>query len=85
MRLDQLRLFFDAGNLMAVDIVPALLEPDPAPRWSCQFRRCNGARVTLNLIRKRHDTDQVQIFNGLDAAFTTCQAVGFRDVTVHRS
>ena len=29
MRLDQLRLLFDAGNLMAAEIVPAPLEPEP--------------------------------------------------------
>ena len=76
-RLDQLRLLFDAGNLMAAEIVPSPLEPGPAPRWSCQFRRRNGARVTLDLNRKRHGTDQVRIFNSLDAAFATCQAWGF--------
>jgi len=76
-RLDQLRLLFDAGNLMAAEIVPA-------PRWSCQFRRRNGARLTLDLNRKRHGTDQVRIFNSLDAAFSACQAVGFRAATVHQ-
>jgi hypothetical protein len=30
--------------------------------------------VTLDLNRKRHGTDQVRIFNSLDAAFATCQA-----------
>jgi hypothetical protein len=84
MRLDQLRLLFDAGNLMAAEIVPSPLEPGPAPRWCCQFRRRNGARVTLDLNRKRHGTDQVRIFNSLDAAFSACQAVGFRAVTVHQ-
>jgi hypothetical protein len=29
MQLDQLRLLFDAGNLMAAEIVPAPLEPGP--------------------------------------------------------
>ena len=84
MRLDQLHLLFDAGTLMAAEIVPAPLEPGPAPRWSCQFRRSNGATVTLDLNRKRQGTDQVRIFNSLDDAFSTCQAVGFRAVTVHR-
>jgi hypothetical protein len=83
-RLDQLRLLFDAGNLMAAEIVAAPLEPGPAPRWCCQFRRRNGATVMLDLNRKRHGTDQVRIFNSLDAAFSACQAVGFRAVTVHR-
>lgn len=85
MRLDQLRLLFEAGNLMAADIVPAPLEPGPAPRWSCQFRRRNGATVTLDLNRKHQGANQVRIFNSLDAAFAACQAVGFRSVTVHQS
>jgi len=84
MRLDQLRLLFEAGNLMAAEIVPAPLEPGPAPRWSCQFKRRNGATVTLDLNRKRQGSDQVRIFNSLDAAFSACQAVGFRAVTVHQ-
>ena len=84
MRLDQLRLLFDAGTLMAAEIVAAPLEPGPVPRWSCQFRRRNGARVTLDLNRKRQGAEVVRIFNSLDAAFSACQAVGFRAVTVHR-
>ncbi len=85
MRLDQLRLLFEAGNLMAAEIVAAPLEPGPAPpRWSCQFKRRNGATVTLDLNRKRQGVDQVRIFNSLDAAFSACQAVGFRGVTVHQ-
>jgi hypothetical protein len=84
-RLDQLRLLFDAGNLMAADIVPAPLEPGPAPRWSCQFRRRNGATVTLDINRKRNGTDQERIFHSLDAAFSACQGVGFWAVTVHQS
>jgi hypothetical protein len=68
---------------MPAEIVAAPLEPDP--RWSCQFRRRNGATVTLDLNRKRHGADQVRIFNSLDAAFATCQAVGFRAVMVHQN
>lgn len=84
MRLDQLRLLFEAGNLIAADIVPAPLEPGPAPRWSCQFRRRNGATVTLDLNRKHQGANQVRIFNSLDAAFAACQAVGFRAVAVRQ-
>jgi len=83
MRLDQLRLLFEAGTLMAADIVPAPLEPGPAPRWSCQFKRRNGAIVTLDLNRKRQGVNQVRIFNSLDAAFSACQAVGFKSSNVH--
>jgi len=83
MRLDQLRLLFEAGNLTRAEIVPAPLEPGPSPRWSCQFRRQNGATVSLDLNRKRHGSDQVRIFNSLDAAFSACRSVGFQAVTVH--
>jgi hypothetical protein len=38
----------------------------------------------LDLNRKHHGTNQVRIFNSLDAAFSTCQAMGFRAVTVHQ-
>jgi len=83
MRLEQLRLLFEAGNLMGAEIVPAPLEPGPAPRWSCQFRRRNGATVTLDLNRKHQGSDQVRIFNSLDAAFSVCRSVGFREAKVH--
>lgn len=82
MRIGELRLLFDAGDLVAAEIVPAPLEPGPAPRWSCQFRRRNGATVALELIRKHHGSHQVRIFNTLDAAFSACRSLGFRSVTV---
>ncbi|MCL7946186.1 hypothetical protein [Marinobacter sp. ATCH36] len=85
MRLDQLRLLFEAGDLTRAEIVTAPLEPGPSPRWCCQFRRRNGVKVTLDLNRKRQGSDQVRIFNSLDAAFSACQAVGFRAVTAYQS
>lgn len=83
MRLDQLRLLFEAGNLMAAEIVTAPLEPGPDPRWSCQFKRRNGATVTLDLNRKHQGAEVVRIFNSLDAAFRACQQVGFKAVNVY--
>lgn len=83
MRLDQLRLLFEAGDLTRADVVPAPLEPGPSARWSCQFRRQNGATVSLDLNRKRHGASQARIFNSIDAAFSACRSVGFRVVTVH--
>lgn len=82
MRMDQLKLLFEAGDLITADILTAPLEPGPAPRWCCQFRRRNGARVSLELNRKHLGTGQVRIFNSLDAAFSACRSVGFRAVTV---
>lgn len=84
MRMDQLKLLFEAGDLLSAEIVSAPLEPGPAPRWCCQFRRRNGARVSLELNRKQHGAGQVRIFNSLDAAFSACRSVGFREVKVHQ-
>jgi len=53
MQLGKLRLLFEAGNLMATEILPTPLEPGPAPRWVCQFKRRNEATVTLVLNHKR--------------------------------
>lgn len=85
MTLDRLRLLFEAGDLLAAEIVTAPLEPGPAPRWICQFRRRNGARVGLALNRKRQGQEVVRVFNSLDAAFAACRSVGFRAVTVTES
>jgi len=83
--VDRLRLLFEAGDLLAAEIVTAPLEPGPAPRWSCQFRRRNGARVALALNRKRQGQEVVRVFNSLDAAFSACRSIGFRAVTVQES
>jgi len=85
MTLDRLRLLFEAGDLMSADVVIAPLEPGPASRWSCQFRRRNGAIVTLNLNRRKQGREVPRIFNSLDAAFSACQSIGFRSVTVTRT
>lgn len=82
MRLDQLRLLFEAGDLREAEIVPAPLEPGPVALWCCQFRRRNQTIEPLNLNRKRHGSNQVRIFNSLDAAFSACRSVGFRAATV---
>lgn len=82
MTIDRLRLLFEAGDLLAADIVPAPLEPGPAPRWCCEFRRRNGARVALTLNRKHQGREVPRVFNSLDAAFSACRSVGFRAATV---
>jgi hypothetical protein len=80
--MNKLKLLFEAGDLTAVEIVAAPLEPVPAQRWCCQFRRRNGTRIALELNRKQQDRNQVRIFNSLDGAFSACHAVGFRFMTV---
>ncbi len=82
MRMDQLRLLFEAGDLTRAEIVPAPMEPGSVPRWCCQFQRRNGAPVSLDLNRRRHGSDQVRVFSTLDSAFLACRSIGFRAVTV---
>lgn len=85
MRMDQLKLLFEAGDLLSAEVVSAPLEPGPVPLWCCQFRRRNKAIITLNLNRKRHGTDRVRVFSSLDAAFSACRSVGFCAATVTQS
>ena len=80
--MDELKLMFEDGDLIAAEIVAAPLEPGPAQRWCCPFRRRNGTRIALKLNRKQQDRNQVRIFNSLDGAFSACHAVGFRFMTV---
>ena len=82
MRLDQLRLLFDAGDLQSALILPAMLESAAAPRWELHVKRRNGALVPLCLNRKRNGAEQVRIFNTLDAAFQAARDIGFLEARV---
>lgn len=82
MRLDQLRLLFDAGDLQSCVLLPALLETGPAPRWNLHVKRRNGALVALCLNRKVNGAEQARIFNTLDAAFTSAREIGFIEARV---
>lgn len=82
MRVDQLRLLFEAGDLQACTLLPALLEAGPAPRWSLHVKRRNGALVALCLNRKKNGVEQPRIFHSLDAAFQSAREIGFIEVRV---
>lgn len=82
MRLDQLRLLFEAGDLQTALILPAVLDAAAAPRWELHVKRRNGALVALCLNRKRNGAEQVRIFNTLDAAFQAARDIGFIEVRV---
>jgi len=56
-RMDELKLMFEDGDLIAAEIVAAPLEPGPAQRWCCPFRRRNGTRIALKLNRKQQGRD----------------------------
>lgn len=82
MRVDQLRLLFEAGDLQACTLLPALLEAGPAPRWSLHVKRRNGALVALCLNRKRNGVPVDRVFHSLDAAFQAAREIGFIEVRV---
>ena len=82
MRLDQLRLLFEAGDLQNCMLLPALLEAGPAPRWNLHVKRRNGALVALCLNRKVNGAEQARIFHSLDAAFQAAREIGFIEARV---
>ena len=82
MRLDQLRLLFEAGDLQTALILPAMLDASSAPRWELHVKRRNGALVPLCLNRKRNGAEQTRIFNTLDAAFQAAREIGFIEARV---
>lgn len=82
MRVDQLRLLFEAGDLQSCTLLPAVMEPGPAPRWSLHVKRRNGALVALCLNRKRDGEEVVRIFHSLDAAFQAAREIGFIEARV---
>lgn len=82
MRVDQLRLLFDAGDLQSCVLLPAILESGPAPRWNLHVKRRNGALVALCLNRKRDGVEQARIFHSLDAAFQAAREIGFQEARI---
>jgi hypothetical protein len=82
MRIDKLKLLFDAGDLTTSEIVTAPLEPGPDLKWIVEFRRRNGAKEAIALNRKKNGADQVRIFSSLDGAFRACHSVGFKAAKV---
>jgi hypothetical protein len=82
MRMDQLRLLFDSGDLENATVVAAPLEPGPAPRWICEFKRRNGVREAISLNRKHQGKNRIRVFNSLDAAYSACASIGFRSAKI---
>ena len=85
MQMAKLKTLFESGDLVSAEIVVAPLEPGPKPRWQLEVKRRNGAPVALSLDRKRAGSDQVRIFNSLDAAFSAATQIGFRSIKVTKS
>lgn len=82
MKLEQLRTHFDAGDLTSAMVCPAVMEPGPASRWIAQFKRRNGVVVVMELDKLRNGRPTQRIFKSLDAAYSACKNVGFREVKI---
>ena len=82
MRVDQLRLLFEAGDLQSCVLLPPTFELGPSPRWSLHVKRRNGALVALCLNRKRDGVEQERVFHSLDAAFAAAREIGFIEARV---
>ena len=83
MRLEELKSYFDAGDLLSATICPAPLEPGPDPCWIVQFKKKNGAILVMDLDKKVGGEYKQRIFKSLDAAFSACKNVGFIQAKIH--
>ena len=82
LNLEKLRTHFDAGDLTSAAICPAVMEPGPTPCWIAQFKRRNGATIVLELDKRRNGRPMQRVFKSLDAAYSACRNIGFREVKI---
>lgn len=70
LELSSLRIYFDAGDLVQAQVVPAPMEKG----WMLSFTRKNGDEIFLT--RKRSKTPKVM--KRLDTVQATLSEIGFR-------
>lgn len=77
-KLKDLRIHFDAGDLTKATVVPAVMA-SPG-EWQVQFKTRKGADVVMSKDKVRNGVAEVRIFKSADAALSACKEVGFRKV-----
>ncbi len=70
LELPALRIYFDAGDLVQAQVLPAPMEKG----WMLSFTRKNGEEIYLT--RKRSSTPKV--IKRLDTVQTTLEEIGFQ-------
>jgi len=77
-KLKELRVYFDAGDLVKATIVPAVMAS--SEHWQVQFKTKKGAELTMTKDKVRNGLPEVRVFKSADAAVSACIEVGFRKI-----
>lgn len=85
MKLDKLRVYFEAGDLVSALVTPAFSD---GKGWLLQVKRQNGVMLTMQLDKKKSVgaagfQNQERIFKSIDAAVKSAESIGFREVKVN--
>lgn len=76
MKLKELRIYFDAGDLVKATIVPAVMAS--SDHWQVQFKTKKGTELVMTKDKVRNGQAEVRVFKSTDAAVSACFEVGFR-------
>ncbi|OED44684.1 hypothetical protein ACH42_07025 [Endozoicomonas sp. (ex Bugula neritina AB1)] len=76
MRIDQIALLMEAGDIRTAYLLPAPLK---AGKWTIQMERNNGEQVALTAQRAN-----VRHFSSLDSAWKVLTELGFSSATIQR-
>lgn len=82
MKLEHLKLHYEAGDLKNAVICRDKFEGDETACWITKFIKHNGVCLTLELEQGRGDIRCKRTFKSLNAAFAACKRVGFTEVDV---
>uniref|UniRef100_A0A486XFR3 Uncharacterized protein n=1 Tax=Rheinheimera sp. BAL341 TaxID=1708203 RepID=A0A486XFR3_9GAMM len=82
MKLEQLKMHYEAGDLKIAVIYRDKFEGDKIPGWVTKFIKHNGVCLTLELEKGRDGIRCKRTFKSLNAAFAACKRVGFTEVDV---
>ncbi|KEQ11266.1 hypothetical protein GZ77_26310 [Endozoicomonas montiporae] len=76
MRIDQIALLMQAGDISTAYLLPAPLKDN---KWTIQFERKNGEQVPLTAQRAN-----VRHFSSLDSAWKILIELGFSSAVIRR-
>ena len=82
MKLEHLKLHYEAGDLKNAVICRDKFEGDETAGWITKFIKHNGVCVTLELEKGSNACRSKRTFKSLNAAFAACKRVGFSEVDI---
>ncbi|MFY8352931.1 hypothetical protein AAEU29_20495 [Pseudoalteromonas sp. SSM20] len=85
MKLEKLRVYFEAGDLISALVTPAFSD---GKGWLLQVKRQNGVVLTMQLDKKKSlgatgFREQERVFKSIDAAVKSAESIGFKEVKVN--